>query len=68
MNRKIKLVPIQIDTTSSHASSKHLGYCHDKFLHGRPDLLMGINHANQPTSAAATNGNDTFIITPSASL
>ena len=47
MNHKIKLVPIRIDTTSSHASSKHLGYFHDKFLHGRPDLLMEIKHANE---------------------
>uniref|UniRef100_A0A7S4UN62 HSF-type DNA-binding domain-containing protein n=2 Tax=Ditylum brightwellii TaxID=49249 RepID=A0A7S4UN62_9STRA len=63
--RKIKLDPIRIDTTSSHASSKHLGYCHDKFLRGRPDLLVEIKRANQPTSAAAAaNGNDTFTITP----
>eukprot|EP00957_Ditylum_brightwellii_P029030 2193227-Ditylum_brightwellii.AAC.1 len=64
MNHKIKLVLIQIDTTLSHASSKHLSYCHDKFLHGSPDLLMRIKHTNQPNSAFATNGNDTLTITP----
>lgn len=49
--RKIKNDVIRLDDVNETTASKYLRFRHEKFLRGRPDLLIEIRKANQTNAA-----------------